>query len=266
MFWEEKRDNIKNFEIKNKLEDAFAKVKVDILSLGNEVYSIKNELTELKNHMSALMESINSLKIELFDIKNSFKTPTDIPTHSPKNPTYSALPSDIPTVPQEIRGLKYPNLDTSTGNRGVPTDRQTDQQTDKKEAFFVNKAYFDSFQKSQPQPLKKQIQEAEDILNSLDNLKKEIRLQFKQITNQEMLIFSTVYQLEDQFPEGIEYRQIAVKLGLSESSIRDYVQKLISKGIPLDKIKLNNKKILLKIAPKLKNIAPLETLIKLREL
>jgi hypothetical protein len=30
----------------------------------------------------------------------------------------------------EVRGLKYPNFDTWTGNRGVPTDRQTNQQTD----------------------------------------------------------------------------------------------------------------------------------------
>ena len=104
------------------------------------------------------------------------------------------------------------------------------------------------------------------MLDSLDAVRKEVRLKFKQITNQEMMVFSTIYQLEESTPEGVEYRQIAQKLGLSESSIRDYAQKLISKGIPVDKIKLNNKKILLKISSKLKNIAPLDTLIKLREL
>ncbi|MDP1728609.1 MAG: winged helix-turn-helix transcriptional regulator, partial [archaeon] len=92
------------------------------------------------------------------------------------------------------------------------------------------------------------------------------RLKFKTITQQEMLVFSTIYQVGEQFPEGVEYRQIAQKLGLSESSIRDYTQKLISKGIPVDKIKLNNKKILLKISQKLRNIASLATLMKLREL
>jgi DNA-binding Lrp family transcriptional regulator len=81
-----------------------------------------------------------------------------------------------------------------------------------------------------------------------------------------MLVFSTIYQLEEAFPEGVEYKQIASKLGLSESSIRDYTQKLMGKGIPVDKIKLNNKKILLKISSKLRNIAQLETIIKLREL
>ena len=81
-----------------------------------------------------------------------------------------------------------------------------------------------------------------------------------------MIVFSTIYQLESESPEGVEYRQIANRLHLSESSIRDYVQKLINKGIPVDKIKLNNKKILLKISSKLKTIASLDALMKLREL
>jgi Mn-dependent DtxR family transcriptional regulator len=81
-----------------------------------------------------------------------------------------------------------------------------------------------------------------------------------------MLVFSTIYQLEEHYPEGVEYSQIALKLKLSPSSIRDYTQKLISKGIPLVKEKVNNKKILLKISSELKKIASLQTIIQLREL
>jgi len=234
----------------NSIKDAFAKAKSDIFSLGNEIYSLRNEILELKTSINALNESVDNIKIEFLDSKSSSKTsnlPTDTPTDNPNFPTVSVIPSDNPTVPMEVRGLKYPNLDSSTRNRGVPTDRQTNQQTDNL-------------------PLKNSIQEAEDLLNSLDTLKKEIRIKFKQMTHQEMLVFSTIYQLEEHFPEGLEYRQIAAKLQLSESSIRDYTQKLITKGIPIDKIKLNNKKILLKISSKLRNIAPLETIMKLREL
>ena len=227
----------------NSIKEAFAKVKNDIFSLGNELYSARVDISELKNQINALNELIVNMKIELL----AQKTPTHIPTQVQERPADSAIPSNNPTVPQETRGLKYPNLDTSTGNGGVPTDRQTHQQTDNS-------------------LLKQRIQEAEDILDSLDGIKKEIRLKFKTITNQEMMVFSTIYELESDFPEGVEYRQIALKLHLSESSIRDYVQKLISKGIPVDKIKLNNKKILLKISSKLKNLAPLDTLIKLRDI
>jgi len=264
MFWDEKRVN-REFESKDNVKEAFAKVKNDIFTLGNELLTMKSELSDLKTILSSLNESINNLKIDVLDVQNRPKYPTHIPTQGLQNPTNSDIPSDNPTVPVEIRGLKYPNMDTSTRNRGVPTDRQTNQQTDIYTQNSVDEANFNTLGPAQ-KPLRNQIQEAEDLLNSLDNLKKEIRLKFKAVTNQEMLIFSTIYQLESEFPEGIEYRQIALKLKLSESSIRDYVQKLIGKGIPVDKIKLNNKKVLLKIGSKLKNIAPLETLIKLREI
>ena len=239
------------------IKEAFAKVKTDIFTLGNQFYSLKNELADIKNSISALNESINSMKIELMDLKAdkfSRNYPTHIPTDNLKKTTIPAIPTHIPTPAVETQGLKYPNIDISSGNGGVPTDRQTNQQTDEYPHFYKEK------------PLVNQISDAQDILASLDAVKKEIRLKFKQITSQEMLVFSTIYQLESEFPEGIEYKQIAQKLRLSESSIRDYTQKLINKGIPVDKIKLNNKKILLKISQKLKNIAQLDTLIKLREL
>ena len=266
MFWDEKKASERVLESKDGIKEAFAKVKTDIFTLGNEFSSLKSELSDIKNTLSVFNELLNSMKLELFDIKNMPKYPTHIPTQPSISPTYSATPSNTPTVPVEIGGLKCQNLDPSSGNRGVPTDRQTNQQTDINKANSDGESDFDALLRPIKPMLKTQLQEAEDLLNSLDNLKKEIRLKFKTITNQEMLIFSTIYQLESEFPEGIEYRQIAVKLKLSESSIRDYVQKLIGKGIPVDKIKLNNKKILLKIGPKLKNIAPLETLIRLREL
>jgi len=244
------------------IKASFERVKKDIFNLGDEISQIRTEFFELKSIIKSMNEIIDKLRLEILELKANnepnqepqFKTPTDIPTDEMKKPTISAIPTDNPTVPVEVGGLKYPNLDISSGNRGVPTDRQTNQQTD-------NYGEFSSLR-----PLKQQIHDAHEILDGLDAIKKEIRLKFKQITSQEMMVFSTIYQLEESTPEGVEYRQIAQKLGLSESSIRDYTQKLISKGIPVDKIKLNNKKILLKISQDLKKIASLQALIHLREL
>ena len=237
------------------------------------------EASHLKEQIKSLDEALNRAKLEIISIKNEPKlqVPTHIPTDESKIPTNPAIPTDSPTVPVEAGGLKYQNLDISTRNRGVPTDKQTNQQTDNYTRFSVDTAYPDTLpdyvdiaprmpQKPQEKPLKMHISDAKEVLDSLDSLRKEIRLKFKQMTNQEMLVFSTIYQLEEAYPEGIEYRQIAQKLGLSESSIRDYTQKLISKGIPVDKIKLNNKKILLKISLDLRKIASLQTIINLREL
>ncbi|MEK6890738.1 MAG: hypothetical protein AABX03_01235, partial [Nanoarchaeota archaeon] len=82
---------------------------------------------------------------------------------------------------------------------------------------------------------------------------------------QEMVVLSAIYQFED---EGalIDYAFLASKLTLSESSIRDYIQRIISKGIPLEKEKINNKKILLHIPNDLRRLASLETLLNLRSL
>jgi predicted transcriptional regulator len=66
--------------------------------------------------------------------------------------------------------------------------------------------------------------------------------------------------------EDPDYYKVAQKLNLSQSSIRDYVQRMINKGIPIEKEKLNNKKIILHISPNLKKIASLNAIIKLRDL
>ena len=209
---------------------SFLRVKQDIENLRNEILTIKNEVGDIKEMLNSLsaIQQINSTNLA--------------------NPTHN------PTVPQEIRGLKTQNLSISTGNEGVPTDKQTDSPTD----ILPNKNNNFSIESN--------IQKASDILDSLDHIKKQIRLKFKKITSQEMAVFSMIYQLEEQNPEIVTYKQVASILKLSESSIRDYVQKIINKGIPIKKQKFNNKKVILYISPDLKKIVTLSTILKLREL
>ena len=163
---------------------------------------------------------------------------------------------EIPTHQYHSETFSTGNKGVSTGNQGVPTDRQTNQQTDR---------HIKKFALNQENNRISQLQRASEILESLDDLKKEVRFKFKRLTNQEMLIYSTIYQLEEQ---GLtpDYAVISEKLKLSESSVRDYIGKITKKGIPLDKIKEGNKKITLKIPQDLKKIASLNTIIQLREL
>ena len=109
------------------------------------------------------------------------------------------------------------------------------------------------------------LEQVSQLLESLDSLKKEVRVKFKRLTQQEMLVFSAVYELQER---GfiVDYPAVAQHLKLTEISIRDYTRKLIQKGIPILKSKENNKKITLSIAPELKKIASLETIYQLREL
>ena len=104
-----------------------------------------------------------------------------------------------------------------------------------------------------------------EILNSLGDLKKDLRKQFKQLTPQEMSIFSLIYELTDQKIE-VNYPILSSKTNLTESSIRDYVQKLVKKGIPLQKTKENNKRVTLFLPEEFKKIASLETIALLRSL
>jgi DNA-binding MarR family transcriptional regulator len=109
------------------------------------------------------------------------------------------------------------------------------------------------------------INNAAEILDKLDSIKKELRLKFKRLTNQEMLVFSTIYQLNEENRE-VTYNSLAERLGLSQSSIRDYVQRIIIKGIPIEKEKELNKKIILKVSNNITKIASLSTIMGLREL
>ena len=224
------------------LKESFKKVKEDINSLYVEMSYLKQELRELRNQISSLTSSfsthLNQKQAPTQQAQNT-TTPTHIPTHD--SPFYSP---------------KTQNLDISTGNEGVPTDRQTDRQTDTQ---HINNP------KTPLQTPKNPLDNAISILDSLDNIKKEIRLKFKKLTEQEMLVFSTLYQLEEE-SGPLDYRVLSSRLKLTESSIRDYIGRLLKKGVPIEKKRINNKTILLSISPNLKKIASLPTILKLREI
>ena len=203
------------------IKEAFFKIKEDISNLRDEIIKINEKINEF------------SLKEPYQTTQTDRQTPNrTIQTHN------SNLPEDLHLNPQ-----------FSIGNRGVPTDRQTNQQTDR----HIKKDPISEFK------------QANEVLNSLDNIKKSIMFKFKSLTPQEMLVFSTLYSLETQNNETT-YKTLAKEINLSESSIRDYINKLIKKGVPIEKIRLNNKTILLKISEDLKNVTTLDTILKLREL
>ena len=206
------------------IKEAFAKVK-------QEITLIKQDIEEIKRTLKTLQQTNQQTTNQQTSYQNLSN-----PTHQ-SNPTYNL------SLSSPITFYK----DTSTGNKGVPTDRQTNRQTTQHTDKIT------------------QIENLSQVLSSLDSIKKEIRSTFKHLTNQEMTVFSTIYQLEE---EGfvVDYPLVSQKLGLSESSIRDYVLKIVKKGVPLLKTKQNNKKIVLSISPELRKIASLQTILSLREL
>jgi hypothetical protein len=241
------------------VKEAFKRVKEDISFLKSELDDLKKEISQTNNSLNRLYELFNEEKGPNNQTNNS----TDrqiIQTNSTNNSTNNNLFK--PSKPQ--------NLGISTRNQGVSTDRQTDKQTNRQTDFRENhnnsgsennKEIFNSEDFNS----QKNMNEALDVLNSLDNIKKEIRNKFKRLTNQEMLVFSTIFQLEEE-GERVNYKTISNKINLSESSIRDYVLRIINKGIPVEKTKINNKSIHLKISSDLRKIATLNTIVQLRDI
>ena len=253
------------------IKDAFQKVKEDMNSLKEELDFIKKELAELKNK-------------EVFN-QNIEKNTPNISTQESDRQTDT---KDIPTQNFNLEPLKDQNLSISSGNEGVPTDRQTDRQTNRqtnRQTDFRgdnihDNNYEENFSFNPKRDFKEEnkenknhiinnkdhtINNAAEILDSLDSLKKEIRLKFKRLTDQEFLVFSTLYQIDQDLGYS-SYKDISERLNLTESSIRDYIGRLINKGIPIEKNKINNKNIQLNISSNLKKIATLPTIIRLRDL
>src|SRR3989344_2873677 len=101
---------------------------------------------------------------------------------------------------------------------------------------------------------------------SLETVKKEFEELFKGLTDREFSVFMTIYQLEDEFGHGsIRYQDISKALKLTEISIRNYVNSMINKGIPINKVRQYNKKVSLSIKKELKELNLASKLLKLRQ-
>lgn len=103
------------------------------------------------------------------------------------------------------------------------------------------------------------------LQENVERLKQALKDTFKKLTRQEFQIFSLLYQLEDELGRPVTYTDLASRSNLTPNSLRDYISKLIAKKVPIIKEKYNNRKILLKVAPELRNIETLENLMKLVE-
>lgn len=235
------------------LKEAFKCVRDDINFLNQDISHLNTEISEIKNQLKDVCIILENLskKINIPNENRLLDTSTlrhITQTHNTPISTYQSDTSDTSTDNYHFKPLNHQNLPISIGNEGVSTDRQ---QTDNKQ--------------TDRQQAQNSIENAVEILDSLDSLKKEIRLKFKRLTEQEILVFSTLYQL-DESNGFTNYKTLSMKLKLTESSIRDYIRRLINKGIPIEKNKLNNKSIQLSIPNNLKKIATLPTILKLREI
>ena len=228
----------------DEVKKAFQKVKEDISILSD---SIK----EIREHLIYLHEQIKLLSSSQKNKQTNPQTHSIIPAdkQTTNNPSVEVIPThNLPSKP-----LKDQFSNTSIGNEGVPADRQ---QTDNRQTTHLSNSDLQL----------NLFENTSQLLNSLDDVKKSLRRQFKQLTDQEFLVFSKIYELSDSNQPEINYTLLATTLNLTESSIRDYIARLIKKNIPIEKHKINNKKVNIIISPNLKKLANLSTIMTLRDL
>jgi len=89
---------------------------------------------------------------------------------------------------------------------------------------------------------------------NLQSLKKELESRFNTLTNQEFLIFLTIYQLEEDLRRSVTYSDLSTKLGLTSGCIRGYISALIRKNLPIIKSKINNRTLTLSINPEFRDL------------
>lgn len=202
---------------------------------------LRRSFLKIRQEMNQLNQDIQEIKQYLWDLNEYLSNPA----HQQHSSTQT----------QKIEGIKA-QIPISIGNHGVPADSQQTFDTSKIAQIQGNQ------EENLEQTTKKLT--LKQIKNIVENLTTELKLKFKSLSKQEFFIFSMIYNLDMQGQKP-DYKSIAIRANLTESSVRDYISRLIHKGIPLKKEKINNKQVIISVPDELKNIATLDNLTKISQ-
>jgi len=153
-----------------------------------------------------------------------------------------ALKSDMAKVLDFIKEIKDDKafFNVSTGNEGVSLNAQ-------RRATTLDAA------------------QSKDMDNpTLKKLKDSVEEMFVLLSDRDFSIFVAIYQLEEKLRREINYDDITLRLKIDEGRIRNIVNKLIRRGIPIQKSRYLNGKVSLSIKKELKDAVLMDKLIKLR--
>lgn len=241
---------------KENLQNSFQKIKEEMNALNEEISFLKKQLSQTNKALNYLNQHLS---------KHLSISSTSTSTLTTDNQQIVKNPAQNTSYNKEIS----PKSPVSIGNEGVPADSQ---QTVSRHILSENELKSSPLSITSSSSINRlsPVDKAKDsstldissLSTILEDLKKELKQKFKNLTNQELLIFSLIYTLNEEKSE-VTYKDISIKANLTESSVRDYISRLEHKGIPLIKERKNNKMIILKIPDELKHISTLDNLTKL---
>jgi len=194
----------------------------------------------VKKAFSKVKEDMDLLKKELKSGKKAV---------SEQNKLLEALNSKIEVLLKD-RGEKDEKssfFDISRGNKGVDNNRQQSTINSQQWTTMIREA-------KQEAEVEKSVQTINQILTS----------RFDSLTDREFVVYITIYDLEKE-KRDVYYVDIALRLKITESSVRSHVAHLLNKKVPLTRERYFNGKSLISIKKGFKNPEILDKLLKLRQ-
>ena len=223
----------------DQLKIAFYKVKQDITYLSEELNILKDKLKEQKNEIKDLINEIKSLNTTILDLKNNISTGNNGVNQSINHLINQSI------INQSDNHLNMPEM---------PINTDKPQNKGREEA---NQSFNQSINQQSTNHLINQIQERQ-----LKGVTEEINKVFSSLSKQELKLFLTIYQLEDD-GIGVSYKAISLKMQLSEHCIRSHLSSLLRKNTPIVKKRMNNHTNLLSISKEFRALNLKQRLINL---
>lgn len=188
--------------------------------------------SKVKEDMGAINARLNALEAQIKGISEKL---------SKKNTKFGEFKDYSPS--------KGKIQESSSGNKGVQSiNHSTINQSFNNQSLNQSVEY-------QPQIREKYDDKSKNMPTlSIQLLKKELESRFFALTNQEFLVFLTVYQLEEELNRPVTYKDLSLKLSLTTGCIRGYVSSLIHKNLPIIKSKINNRTLTLTINPEFRDL------------
>jgi len=227
------------------LKKAFSKVKEDILSINARLDLIESKINELLAQATRVnpMNPINSNEFQGF---------------KPSKPQINEFSSGN----KGVQSINHSTNNQSFNNQSLNQSR-FEQYTPQISENYEEKPKINQSPINHQSITNQSVNQTNIHSLSIQSLKKELESRFNALTNQEFLVFLTIYQLEEDLGRPVTYADLSSKLNLTSGCIRGYVSALIRKKLPIIKSKINNRTLTLAINPEFRDLGLKEKLTNL---
>lgn len=231
------------------VKQAFSRVKEDISSIKEKINFLEQQINTKNEETKRLFDRLETIDKKLQEIISSIgnegvKRSID---QSINHKAFKQLSDQNFNDEFEDISLIKANKESSTGKEGV--EQLSDQS-------IIKQSHNQAFKQLSDQSIGKALEEDLSILNE------KINTLFFKMSKQELKLFLTIYQLED---EGISVtnKALGIKMQLSEPCIRSYLSSLLNKNAPISKVRVGSRTNLLSISKEFRVLNIKEKLISL---